>query len=258
MATKQIVLDDATAALAVTEADLPGIIAGMKGKVSAAKKAGGSLMVAGAYATHTVYRLRGDEWNATKYAAELGTDETTKENLVHRSTVGLWKGLGVALVDLGVEPDSADWTRLAGKAGANSKPIAGILAGNGRDGKGKGKVLPTKEDLAWGLDVAFLKDEEGNLTMNKRPTKEIAALLETELGEAVALTPAQVEEARVKDVNKRVKDSVEYAAKNLQDLTPEAWEVLRGTVAEIMKKATALDEARKAAAEQAAKDAEAA
>lgn len=234
MATKSIILNDRSAALAATEESVSSLIAGIKSKVSSARKADASLMVAAAYATHSVFRLNGD----------MKVGEFAKVTGANRTSVYLWRRLGIAVVDCGVDVDSPDWSRLASKAGANSAPVAWILDGKGRDGEGDGSILPTAEDLQWALNILFKTDDEGNLTDSKRS----AADVKVALGIAEEDAPAEeTAEEIARNLGKRCTVAAEYLADNLGDLSDEQYAALIPVLNRVIAAGKARDAAAAAA-----------
>jgi hypothetical protein len=211
-----------TDALAVTPENVKDVIASLKNQISNTERSKGNLMVAGAYATHAVCRVRGEAFKVAKYADEVGID---------RTSVYGWMRLGVCAVDLDFEPNTDDWTRLAGRNGAISFPLAGILDGKGRDNKSdKGTHKPTRDDVEWALAIMFepvtdadgevVKDENGNpvLSTDKKKAAEIKAAHAAALG----LTPVVDEEDAQKGLDKRADDAVTWLKGNLHKVSDPA------------------------------------
>lgn len=96
---------------------LDRMIANVKNKISANKRGDDNLRIAAAHATVMAARTR-DEFSVTKFAKALDTAT---------SNVYLWKRLGSALIDLGIEPGSDEWAML--NAIGNRAPMSWALDG---------------------------------------------------------------------------------------------------------------------------------
>lgn len=250
MAIEYKTLDSAKA---ITAEQLPEVIASLKNQISNTERSKGNLMVAGAYATVAVQRVRGDEFKAAKYATEVGID---------RTSVYSWMRLAVCL-DLGFVDGTDYWTMLAGRSGAISFPLAGILDGKGRDNMSdKGTHKPTREDVLWALALMFepVLDADGNprVDENGEPvlstTKHKAAEIKAAHAKALGLVPDTSEEDAQAGLDKRADESVKWLKDNLHKVSDPAATI--DAIMEVLKSQVvrqALQTAKdKAAAEAAA------
>lgn len=207
---------------AVTPEMLPDLIRRMKGKVAASVRNQENLVRDGAYAIHAAVRVD-ENWTVSGWAKEIG---------LGRTAVYTHQRMGVAIMDLDVQEKSVEWTCLVGKSGATSEPISWVLSGLGRDGggdeatrgetksknfkPGEANIVPTREDLDWALRVVFQVDENGNLTSERRPAKEIKAAIAE-----VAADPAK------QSANKQEQENGGDGGKGEQ---PTPFEVLLGAL----------------------------
>lgn len=242
------------AALATAD-DLKTILSSLKRKVDGVNTSAGNLREAAAYATHTAFRVDED------MTFQVFADKTG----ISRSQVYIDKRMGVAMLDLGVQRGDDTYALLSGKAGANVSVVANILDGLGRDGlgdpetrttdpktgkvrKGKANILPTEEDLAWALDLAFAKDEATG-TVTKRKSADVETLRQKALGtyvEPVVEEPSAEEILRT--VEARAAASAQYLIDNLADVSVEGFAAIDDLLKQVFQIGKAKREVVKAAA----------
>lgn len=219
--------------LAVTPEVLPEIVKGLRAKVRGVVKGGENLVIAAAYATHAAIRVD-ENWSPTEWA------KVTESS---RAAVYIWKRMGVAVMDLGVERGTPEWSALVGKSAATKTPVSWVLDGLGPDGMGeeesrgttasgnfkagKANILPTREMLDDALSVLFERDENGVLIPSKpraaadvkRDTNALRGITtESETGEGA--DPANAAETDVLPVGSMLAVS-KRAAEHLATFLPE-------------------------------------
>ena len=84
---------------------------------------------------------------------------------VSKQTVSLARRLGIALVEMGVDPDSREWLLISGKSGAMHWPVSDVIERRG-----------SIEELHDALTVAFI-DPWNSTHTRLRPIAEREALV---------------------------------------------------------------------------------
>lgn len=224
MASKTADMFTRDAVKAAGAVEVKAMIANIKSRISRMRNADTELRIAAAYTIWTVFQTR-EKVSPTALAEELGLAPS------QRSNVYFWKRLGIAIVDLGVEPNTEVWTML--NASANVKIVAQILDGKGRDGKGEGKVAPTMDDLMWALNIVFPVKDDGTRE-GRQSAKQIEAALVKE-GLVEAPEPEKVEKPAevMLTIEQRAKGSVEYLINNFDSISDDAWPEIDGLLRQV-------------------------
>lgn len=222
----------------------------VKSRISAIKRTDGELRIAAAYAMYSTY-LTEEKVNPTDLARDMGTA---------RANVYFWKRLGIAVVDLGVEPNTMLWTRL--NATANAKPVAWILDGLGRDGlgdpdtreqrndgswkKGEANIAPTMDELMWALNLAIPLNEKGE--PERKSGKDVDVALAAEgIGAVSAKVADEAATELSLTVNKRLAVSLDYIIANVDKISVDEYSALHEKFAQVFN---LVEPMRKAAVEK--------
>lgn len=239
-------------ALRITEENLKDVRSSLRSKTERAFKAGENLVEAAAYATYGARQVMGEDFSIAKWADAV--------NGGRRTAVYLWVRMATALMDLGVESKTPEWTALVGKAAANASPVAWVLDGRGLDGKGdKGTVTPTRSDLDAALSILFVRDEDGTLHPEaKHKGADVKASIARLRGETVEDQTGDGADSangtdpveNVRDIGARCKASAEYLATFLSELTPDQFVEVDPILKRVFKVAKSQADAVKAATAQ--------
>lgn len=216
------------------------MVKNVKSKISAGKRSDDNLRIAAAYTTIMAARTE-EDFKDSAFAKRLDTA---------RANVYLWRRLGAAVVDLGVEPESDDWAMLS--AVANRAPVSWALDGldfdtiridaNGKPtiktDSGTGVVDRDRLDEVLGyLYPDGYRDEESGQVNRPLPAEKVNAKMIAAYGSEVE--QADAEAAAEAERAKRVAESVRYLTDNLDKITPETWGKVEEKFGDMLKVASA-------------------
>jgi hypothetical protein len=236
----------------------------VKRKVSTIQRNDRELRVAAAYAMHVHFRLAREAEESVSIAA-LGRDLGGNGTAVPTANIYLWRRLGAALVDLGIEPNTDEWSALQDVA--NRAPVSWALDGldfstikvdaNGKPTiKTDSYVGVTREAFDKALAYLYpdgLRDPENNKMHKARTSAEVNKAMVGEYGSEAE--QAEVEAEANKARNQRAGEAARFLADNLKNLDADGWEKVGPHMQAILQAAKKhFDEAKKA--EQAKKDAD--
>lgn len=254
-------------AKAATADDAKTMLSSIKRRVSTIQRGDRDLRIAAAYAMHVHFRLAREAEQKVN-VTDLGKTLGGTQGAVPRANIYLWKRLGSAVVDLGIEPNTDEWTVLNDVA--NRAPMAWALDGLDfetikTDANGKPTI---KTDSYVGVNrenfdkaLAYLypdgireraeTDKDGEPATGKivkaRTTAEVEKAMVGEYGSEA--DQAEVENAAKAERMKRIKESVRYLRDNLVHLTPEEWAAIEADFGQATKVAIGKQQAAKKAAD---------
>lgn len=244
------------------------MLGAIKRKVGLVQRHDTELRIAAAYAMHVHFRIARETETAVNIA-NLGRELGGTGSPVPTANIYLWRHLGAAVVDLGIEPNTDMWSALLDVA--NRAPVSWALDGldfdtirvdaNGKPSiKTDSYVGVSRETFDKAMAMVYpdgIRDEENNKLNKALSSAEVNKAMVGEYGSEA--DKAEVEAGAQTEINKRSAESARYLAENLKRVDADGWAKVAPHMQAVLQAAQAHFEAtRKAEAEKADAEVEAA